>query len=630
MTVGPEEPESPVSLASPGPTTDGGKPLLLTADDIQEDQFHNYYDNHERSQDVFQQILAHRGVRTSTRAPFLEEQGDSPDHQREAYARHFLSKLKQRGIHGIRTFRVMMHNMDLEGTGTCSGRTMEGALSHMGIRLSAQEYSRFIQLFGTHVGADDMVDYVLFLACGCNNWSVQRQEAVQEAYDYLSAMCPGYLLTVGVLQTKFQSEALTSAHLPGLLDHHSAETFLNQWFNSVLTDDGLVSWLDFLDYYLDISLCFASEHEFCQYVCKSWGIDMDDWLAKKVFNRYVNSESDNILPAKDFVRMLDELDPSITEEEALAWYEAIDEDDSGEVSLQEFLASKVLKVKRLFDRFDTSQNRSVTKEQLIAILRSLNANITDEEAEVLYQYADLDNNGEISFTEFLENALLKLLSIFESFDKARRRCFNEAEMKGLLRKLDPYLDDYELQMIYKAIDTDSSGSIDFVEFCESQVLRAKSLFDRYDTDRSRSLTQFKFRELLLDMDSSLSPSQMEAIYNMVADHNNGKVHLGGFLNPNIVKLKLLFDKYDDDRSRYLDTSELKAMLKDLFKNTTEKDIEILLQTAMPPGCEEGVTFTQYIHQFREILRRHNLIQLARRREARTKKNARDSSISYRD
>merc|ERR1719213_1349436 len=156
-------------------------------------------------------------------------------------------------------------------------------------------------------------------------------------------------------------------------------------------------------------------------------------------------------------------------------------------------------------------------------------------------------------------------------------------MKQLLRKLDPYLDDYDIHQIYKAIDVDSGGTISFIEFVESHVLRAKILFDRYDTDRSRTLTQFKFRELMFDMDESLTTSQMEAIYTLVADHNTGKVHLGGFLNPNIVKLKLLFDKYDQDRSRYLDSGEFRLMLKDLFKNGTDKDIEALVKQVCPPG-----------------------------------------------
>merc|ERR1719330_845433 len=197
---------------------------------------------------------------------------------------------------------------------------------------------------------------------------------------------------------------------------------------------------------------------------------------------------------------------------------------------------------------------------------NLNDAISYQEAMAVYQYADLDNNGDVSFCEFLENNLLRLLKIFDEFDTNRSRDFNEAEMKTVLRKLDQYLDDHCLHMCYKAIDVDSSGSVSFVEFCESHVLRAKALFDRFDVDRSRALVQCRFEELMRDLDEGLTQTEMDAIWDLVADHEMGKVHLGGFLNPNVVKLKMLFDKYDADRSRYLDSSEFRRMLKDMYKN----------------------------------------------------------------
>lgn len=595
--------------------------IVLTFADLKDPNDTDARSNHEQSQEMFQAVLMHRGVRTASRALFVEEQHDQIEHQRLSFSKKILSRLKARGIHGIRTFRLMLHTMDLETNGTCLGRTFEGALAHMGVRLKFNEYDQLVELFGTGRSDEEFLDYVHFLSYGCSNWSMQRQEVVEEAYDFLRELCPGKMLSVAAIESKFKPEALTADLVPELLEHHSAQEFLSQWSNSPVGAAGIVTWLDFVDYYLDVSLSFQNEQGFCQFVCKSWGIDMDDWLAKKVFKRFATGEDEDTLPAKDFVRMLEELDPSITEEEALAWYEAIDEDDSGEVSLEEFLQSKVLKVKRLFDDFDTDHSRTASSDEMGEILRSLNSGITEDEAKALYQYADMDGNGEISFMEFLENNLLKMLQIFDEFDKYRTRSFNEAEMKMLLRKLDPYLDDYDIHQIYKAIDTDGNGSISFIEFVESHVLRAKLLFDRYDTDRSRTLTQFKFRELMFDMDGTLTTSQMEAIYNLVADQNSGKVHLGGFLNPNIVKLKLLFDKYDADRSRYLDQSEFKEMLKELFKSATDRDIEVLQHTICPPGMDQGITFTGYIQRFKEISRKHDLMQLAKRRQARQKARA---------
>jgi len=608
-----------------------GTGLIVVAQDLENPDQEDARGNHERSQEHLHIVLKHRGIKSSTFASFVSNDEahlerhrcasgneDSLERRRCAYTNTLFGRLRQRGIHGVRTFRGMLHNTDFNADGTCPGRTVEGWLTHLGIRLRDEEYQLFLELFGVGSEHEEMVDYVMLLAHGCRNWSTQRLEVVKEAYDYLSSFCPGGIMHTDIIATKFQSEALTSDHVPKLLEHQSAHEFLAQWNNGVLGADGVVTWVDFVDYYLDVSMCFDSEQDFCLFVCKSWGMDMDDWLAKKIFLQFTTSDTAHTLPSKDFLRMLDELDPSITKEEALAWYEAIDEDDSGEVTLQEFLSSKVLKVKRLFESFDVDNSHTVNKKEMLQILKNLNPSISEEEALALYTYCDLDGNGEISFCEFLKNDLLKMLQIFESFDKNRSGSLSESEMKTILRKLDPYLEDYDIQQIYKAIDTDKSGSLSFVEFCESHVVRAKALFDRYDTSRARTLTQFKFRELMLDIDASLTSAQLEAVYNMVADPNSGKVQLGGFLNPNIVRLKLLFDKYDQDRSKYLDSQEFKLMLKDVFKNGTDKDIEAVQRAICPPGADQGITFTMYIQRFKEISRKYELIQLAKRREARNK------------
>mmetsp|Transcript_66624 Transcript_66624/g.171478 ORF Transcript_66624/g.171478 Transcript_66624/m.171478 type:complete len:669 (+) Transcript_66624:1-2007(+) len=598
--------------------------LVLISRDVENPVEEDARENHLRSQALLQQVLAHRGITTGTAAALVVQREAAPDEpadaeqQRLAYAKHIFNRLKVRGIHGIRTFRRLLHSMDQDLDGTCSARTVEGALTHLGIRMQAYEFAKLTELFHANSEDQELVDYVLLLAYGCTNWSQQREDVVREAFDVLSEQCPAGVLTSYIIETRFRSQALTSSHVPELDEHDSSKEFLAQWNGSCLGADGVVSWRDFADYYLDVSLCVDSEHEFCHYVCRSWGIDMDDWLAKKVFRRFADQDQPNVLPEAYFMRMLDELDPTITKEEARAWYTAIDQDESGEVSLDEFISSKVLTVKRLFDEFDPDHHRVVTEPVLVKILQSLNGAISDEEASQLYKHADLDNSGNISFSEFLVNGLLTYLRIFDELDADRGRSFNEAELKTLLRKLDPRVDDYDVQQCYKAIDTDGGGSISFVEFCESHVLRAKTLFDRYDTDRSRALTQFKFRELILDMDSSLTQPQMEAIYNLVADQNTGKVRLGGFLNPNVVKIKKLFDKYDQDRSGYLDVSEFKEMLKDLFKNATDKDVEQLVAAVCPPDQDQGITFTTYIQRFKELSRRHDILQLAKRREAREK------------
>ncbi|CAE8633045.1 unnamed protein product [Polarella glacialis] len=89
--------------------------------------------------------------------------------------------------------------------------------------------------------------------------------------------------------------------------------------------------------------------------------------------------------------------------------------------------------------------------------------------------------------------------------------------------------------------------------------------------------------MLRFFDSEFTPEEEEAMCALLMVH--GKVTLSQFLNPNIIKLKLLFDKYNKDKSRKMDASEFKVMLEDLFLSC-EKDIEELLSVT-DIGDENG-------------------------------------------
>jgi len=596
---------------------------LLTAKDIANTSDEDLRRDHERSQDLLLSILKHRGLLIANDAKLISfVNRDSPDleKQRLELALRIRLKLRAIGIHAVLTFRRMMNGIDLYSDGTCFARTLEGVLVHMGVRLKEVEFDRIVTLFSSKIA--DKVDYVKLLAYCYGNWSLQRQNVVREAYDHLAKSCPGGIFHVNAIQNHFNSDALTSGLVPGLFEHHSFYEFLFHWNSNVFNADGLVLWLDFADYYLDISFFFDSDATFCQYVCQSWRVDLDDWVAKSVFRRYASEDNEDSLPQEDFVRMLAELDPTISEEEAVAFYCAIDEDKSGEVSLDEFLSSKVLRVKRLFEDIETHESRVANKEEFLVILQSLNSELTNDEALAVYQYADVDGSGKISFSAFLESHLLKLLEFVHPFAQRRNRSLGETEMRRLLLSQDPDFSDADLRQIYRAVDTDGSGSISFREFCESHVLRAILLFQRFDLDGDKHLTQWELDRLLLDMDGSLTRPQLDAIHSMAANSNSGCVSIGGLLSPNITRIKFLFDKYDSDRSGHLDVEEFKDMLGDMLSGISDRDIDELVDAIMPSEQPAGMDFTDCVHRFNEISKRYELIMLARRRQARHKARSR--------
>mmetsp|Transcript_32352 Transcript_32352/g.69210 ORF Transcript_32352/g.69210 Transcript_32352/m.69210 type:complete len:628 (+) Transcript_32352:120-2003(+) len=596
--------------------------IPVTSEDMVNPHAGQKEDVHAASQELFATLLRHRGISSYSRAPCIgTDSALSEDSDRSLLARSLLDGLRMRGIHGIRQFRTILHSMDVEGRGTVSSRTFQGALTHMGVRTKEVEYEKLTQLFSVP-DCDDEVDYVRFLTFGCTNWSDQRQRAVQDAYEALQKVSPGGHVDVSALARTFDPRAFTCALIPDLIEHEASQEFLRCWSDWNLQSDGIIRPADFVDYYHDVSLWFSSDQDFCNFVCKSWQINPDDWLARHIFRRYASPDNPNILPKSHFYKMLLELDPTTNAEEAAVWYKAIDKDHDGEVDVVEFVYSKVLKTKRLFDQFAQNSKRCVDKATMMRILKYLSPHISDEDADIVYGHADQDNSGEVSFFEVIDNNLLSLLQILDDIDRSKTGTYSEADVRALFRKLDPRLDNHDIKHIYKAIDVDGSGSISFAEFCESQVLKAHALFERYDVTHSGSLTQFKFRELLLDLDESLSIDHMNAIFKMCSDSETGKVTFGGFLNPNVVKIKMLFDKYDEDRSKSLDPKEFRTMLKDIYRGASDADIETIVDSVCPVDKTSAFSFLFYISHYKAISRKHEAIHLAKRRKDKEKARAR--------
>ncbi|CAE8591314.1 unnamed protein product, partial [Polarella glacialis] len=292
--------------------------------------------------------------------------------ERLYFAKRIVRQLRQSsGIYGIRTLRLMLHSMDYNGDGMISSHALNGALTQMGIRLTEEQCRAMTSCLGT--GEDDRVDYVILLSNCYRNWTKKREEVVAEIFDILSAKCEGRMLTVNALMAHFKPQALTPDLLPELegdqSHSQSSAAFLKQWVDSIGGTDGVVTWLEFACHYLDLSVCFQTDAQFVTFVCHSWGKDADEWLAKQVFCHFAQPDSSDMLEIEDFREMLSSFGFDITKDEADVWFETLDEDRQGRVTLEQFISSKVLKARKMWDEFVTNEHHSASKQDMVNILQ---------------------------------------------------------------------------------------------------------------------------------------------------------------------------------------------------------------------------------------------------------------------
>merc|ERR550537_1384460 len=91
------------------------------------------------------------------------------------------------------------------------------------------------------------------------------------------------------------------------------------------------------------------------------------------------------------------------------------------------------------------------------------------------------------------------------------------------------------------------GRVSFLEIIESQALRALELLRRYDLNGNGGLDRDEFKKLMLRIDRRFKNSELNELFDFLrGDTIVAEVYLKDLLKPNLLRLKLIFDKYDTD------------------------------------------------------------------------------------
>ncbi|KAI6226070.1 CRE-CAL-5 protein [Aphelenchoides besseyi] len=120
----------------------------------------------------------------------------------------------------------------------------------------------------------------------------------------------------------------------------------------------------------------------------------------------------------------------------------------------------------------------IQKNELRAVMIKMGQSPTDEELAAMFSAADKDNDGNIDFNEFLTIARanplsLSLKAVFEELDVDGDGHITRSELRTAFQRMGHALTDQEIKAIYKHVDLNHDGKINFKEFCQMMTRNKK-------------------------------------------------------------------------------------------------------------------------------------------------------------
>lgn len=135
-------------------------------------------------------------------------------------------------------------------------------------------------------------------------------------------------------------------------------------------------------------------------------------------------------------------------------------------------------LRKAFNAFDTDELGYITADTVGVILKMMGIKISSRELQEVIDETDEDGSGQLEFEEFVElsakflieedqEALKKeLKEAFRIYDRDGVGFITNDILREILREIDATLTEENLDSIIEEVDTDGSGTLDFEEFME--------------------------------------------------------------------------------------------------------------------------------------------------------------------
>merc|ERR1712126_577645 len=146
---------------------------------------------------------------------------------------------------------------------------------------------------------------------------------------------------------------------------------------------------------------------------------------------------------------------------------------------KKYTEEQIQELKDVFSSFDKDGNGTISISELESVMNALDQFPTQQELQKMINEDDLDKNGVIDFNEFValmskddqepdividEDSIRKA---FRAFDQDGNGYISAAELKQVMKDLDEFSNNEDVQDIINSADRDGDGQVNYEEFLNS-------------------------------------------------------------------------------------------------------------------------------------------------------------------
>ena len=328
-----------------------------------------------------------------------------------------------------------------------------------------------------------------------------------------------------------------------------------------------------------------------------------------------------------------------------------DLDGDGEISMSEFVRimsplagnavnrfrncfKDIYDLVAAFRKIDSNADGSISIQELAAGMRDMRMSFSNEETNAMFSAADINQDGEICYTEFVSliipsagDALSKFRKSFTGIKNAQE-AFNRFDADGdqeitfeeLAKGMGGNFSSNEIKAVFALGDTDQDGQISFLEFAKLVIPAAadaltkfwkcfrdlkviRQAFKQFDADNDGAISRTEVIDGMKRSGRNFSAEEIDALFLLADSDNNGQIDFPEFAlimiptaPERIMKLKKIyktqsavetaFKKFDANNDGAIDYNEMRNGLKGSGILLTDQEIETIFAVADQDGDGE--------------------------------------------